>query len=138
LGANSVVTKVGLEAELLIGLYCVYSLILELIRLELVQEPDAAPFLIEVNDHPPAFLGDHFHRRLELPTAIAPQRVEDIAGQTLRMHAYEHAGLRTDVAQHQRDVLVLVHIVPVAEYAPDSVVGRKPGLGDSVHEALGL
>jgi len=64
--------------------------------------------------------------------------MEDVTRQTLRVHSHEHARVRTNVAEYERDVLVLVDVVPVTEHAPYSHVGGEPCLGDSVHEPLGL
>src|SRR5690242_1217510 len=48
--ADAVVAQVGAEAERLVGLDRVLPLVLELVRLELVEQPDAAPLLVEVDD----------------------------------------------------------------------------------------
>src|ERR1700704_1256496 len=122
LGANSIIAEIWLEAKPLIGLDSVDALILELIRLELVEETNAPALLIEINNDALAFFGNHFHGGLELPPAITAERVEDVTGQTLRVHPDEHAGIRTNVAQHQGDVLVLVDIISVAEYPPHTRV----------------
>src|SRR2546430_17428485 len=79
LRANAVVAQVGLEAESLVRFHRIDSLVLELVRLELVEETDSAPFLVKVDDDAFAFLGDHFHRRVELPPAVAAQGMEDVA-----------------------------------------------------------
>ena len=42
------------------------------------------------------------------------------------------------VAVHERDVLLLVDVVLVADDAPRSVIGRQPRLGDAMHETLVL
>src|SRR5689334_5719549 len=55
LGADAVVPKIGLEPELLVGFDRVRPLILKLVRLELVEQADAASFLVEIDDHAPAF-----------------------------------------------------------------------------------
>src|SRR5690348_912394 len=47
LRADAVVAQVGGEAELLVGLHRVRSTILQLVRLELVEEADPPPFLVE-------------------------------------------------------------------------------------------
>src|SRR5262249_13967760 len=50
LRADAVVSQVGLEAELLVGLDGVRAVILQLVRLELVEETDPAPLLVQVYD----------------------------------------------------------------------------------------
>src|SRR5688572_29960667 len=49
LRADSVVAKVGLEAQPLVRLDGVCPFVLQLIRLELVEESDASAFLIEID-----------------------------------------------------------------------------------------
>ena len=44
----------------------------------------------EVEQHALALGLDHRQRRLELLAAVAAQRVEDVAGQALGVHAHEH------------------------------------------------
>ena len=53
-----------------------------------------AALLGEVEQHAPALALDHRQRRLELLAAVAAQRVEDVAGQALGVHAHEHVGSR--------------------------------------------
>src|SRR5450759_28287 len=64
--------------------------------------------------------------------------MEDISGETLRVHSHQNARVRRDVAEDKRDVLVLVDVIAVADDAPRSEFGRKPSLGDAMHEPLGL
>src|SRR5262252_1953291 len=46
LRADAVVAEVGLEAERFVGLHRVRARVLQLVRAELVEEPDAASFLV--------------------------------------------------------------------------------------------
>jgi hypothetical protein len=64
--------------------------------------------------------------------------MEDVAGETLGVHSHEHARVRPDFAEDEREVLVLVDVISVAEDAPGAEVGWKAGVGDAVHEPLGL
>ena len=81
-------------------------LILQLVRLELVEQSDAAAFLVEIDDHAPALGGDHLHRPVQLPSAVAAQRMEDVAGETLGVHAHQHVRLPRHLTVDERDVLV--------------------------------
>src|SRR3989441_13229319 len=89
--------------------------ILELVGLELVEEPDAAPLLVEVDHDAAALGGDHAHRRVQLPAADAPPRAEHVAGEALGVHAHEDARLVTHRAVHERHVLRRIHVVAVAD-----------------------
>jgi hypothetical protein len=64
--------------------------------------------------------------------------MEDIAGETLGVHSHEHARVRPNVTEDERDVLVLVDVIPIAEDAPGAEIGWKAGVGDAVDEALSL
>jgi hypothetical protein len=64
--------------------------------------------------------------------------MEDVSGETFRVHSHEHARVRLDVPEHESDMLVIVDIVAVADDAPGPDFRRKAGFGDAMHEALGL
>ena len=108
LGADAVVALVGLEAEPLVGLDRVEPLVLQLVGANLVGQADAAPFLVQVQQHAAPFGGDPLHRRVELRAAVAARRVEHVAGQALRVHAHQHVLAVADVAAHERDVRLAV------------------------------
>ena len=93
LGADPVVAQVGRHAQLEVGVDGVEALLLELVGLELVEQADAAALLGEVEQHAAALLLDAQQRVLELLAAVAAQRVEDVAGEALRVHAHEHVVL---------------------------------------------
>ena len=79
------------EAELEVRLDRVHPVLLQLVRLQLVQQADAAAFLRDVEQRRrcPSPL-DPRERHLELLAAVAAQRVEDVAGQALGVDADEH------------------------------------------------
>ena len=57
LGPDAVIPQVGREAEPRVGLDRILPVILERIGLELVDEPDPAPLLIQVHDDAPVLPG---------------------------------------------------------------------------------
>src|SRR3989449_65665 len=138
LRADAVVPQVRLETELLVGFDGVVPLILQLIRLELVEEADASSFLIEVHDPPGARLRDHPHRAVQLPAAVAARRTEYVAGQALGVHPHQHLLLPCDLAVHQGDVLRLIHVIPIADDPEFAERGREPRLSDAMDQALVL
>ena len=115
LGADAVLAQVGGQAELEVGVDGVEALLLELVGAQLVEQADAAPLLGEVDEHAAALALDHRQRRLELLAAVAAQRVEDVAGQALRVHAHEHVVGARDVALDERDVVLVVDQRAVAD-----------------------
>jgi hypothetical protein len=71
----------GGEAELGVCLDRVGTGILELVRLQLVHEADAAPFLQQIEDDSLPFLRHPLERAIELVAAVAARGVKDVAGQ---------------------------------------------------------
>ena len=71
LAADSVVARIRPKSQVLVGLDSVHPLILQHVRLHLVDEADAAPLLLLVDDRSVSFLLDEFHGGLELTAAVA-------------------------------------------------------------------
>ena len=84
LARQLVVAQIGFEAQPLVGFHGVGALILQFVGAQLVQQADAAPFLMLVDQQAAAFVGDRLQRQFKLRAAIAAQAVEDVAGQALR------------------------------------------------------
>ncbi len=78
------------------------ALVLQFVGLELGHQADAAAFLVLVEQNAGALFGDGGERELELLAAVAAQRVEDVAGEALRVDAHD-GRRRVDVAHDQRD-----------------------------------
>src|SRR5688572_522150 len=113
LRADAVVADVGRESEFLVGRDGVVSFVLELVRLQLVDEPDAATLLQEVEEDAPARLDDLLHRERELGPAVAAARTEDVPGQALRVDAHENGLVLADLPVHERDVVFVRDVAPV-------------------------
>src|SRR4029079_9285983 len=77
--ADAVLARILGQPELDVGLDGVHPLLLQLVRLELVEEPDAAALLGHVEEDAAALARDLVERLLELLAAVAAQRVEDVA-----------------------------------------------------------
>ena len=84
-----VAAQVGLEAERLVGFHGIGALVLEFVGAQLVQQPDAAPFLVLVDEQAAALLGDALERQFQLRAAVAAQAVEDVSGEALGMDAHQ-------------------------------------------------
>lgn len=95
------VTVIGFETKTLVGLDGVQAGILQLICLEFGHQPDAAAFLLFVNQDARAFLSDHREGQLKLLPAVAAERMENVAGQALRVNSHQRSrGLH--IAHHKR------------------------------------
>src|SRR5688500_12322169 len=114
--------------------------VLELVRLELVEQANAPPFLVEIHDDAAPFVRDHLHRGVQLPPAIASHGVEHVAREALRVHADENLFPVADVAVDERDVLARVHVIAVADDAPvlPRHLGGQARFGDAMDEPLVL
>ena len=106
------------------------------VRLELVQQPDATAFLIEIHDHAASALLNHRHGRVELPPAVAAEGAEDVTGEALRVHPHEHPLAFLHIAEDERNMLTVVDVVSVTDHAPLTVLGGESGIGDAVHQSL--
>ena len=71
-----IITAIGSEAEFFIRLHCIASAVLKLVGLQFGHQADAAAFLLLVDQHAGAGLGDHGERQLQLLTAIAAHGIE--------------------------------------------------------------
>ena len=109
---------------------------LQLVRAELVQEADSAAFLAHVQDDAAPLGLDAGERLLELLAAVAEQRVEDVAGQALGVHADEDVLGALDVALHERDVLLVGQELPIRDRLELAVLGREPHRDDALDELL--
>ena len=138
LRADAVVAQVDRQAELEVGVDGVHALVLQVVGLELVQQADAAALLGQVEQHAGALALDHRQRRLELLAAVAAQRVEDVAGQALRVDAHEDVGRARDVALDQRHVVLGVDQRAVADGGELAEAGRQPRLHHALDEPVVL
>src|SRR5205814_9466157 len=108
----AVISLSWLESEPLTRFDCIETLVLELVRANFVRQPDAAPLLIQVKEHTSSFSRDPPHRKIELSTAIAADRVKDIAGEALGVDPNKDVFAIRDVAAHERDVgLIIQHVL---------------------------
>src|SRR4051812_36474859 len=66
--------------------------------------------------------------------------MKDVSGETLRVHAHQHAFITRlcNVAIYQCDVLMCIDVIFVADHAPNTEFGREPRFCNTMHEALGL
>src|SRR3989441_1081697 len=138
LRAHAIVPKVRLEAQRQVGLDCVLAFVLQLVRAQLVHQADAAPFLVQVQEHALPRLLNHLQRAMELLAAIAAKRSEHIGGEAPGVHADQHLVVQFDRALDQRDVGAMVEVV--LEHVRDEVAEdcRESRLRHFVNEGLSL
>ena len=136
LGADSVITLIGRETQLVVGLNRVEPfIVLKRISSDLVLEPDAATFLTHVEQNPAALFVDHGEGLLQLLSAITSAGSECIPRQTFAMDAHEHRLVRIDIALHKRHVVDVVDVVFVDD-ATEGAAGHGGHicLGDTANQ----
>ena len=85
------ITFIGLEAQPRIGIDGIEALVLQCIGPQLVEQADAAAFLLQIKQNTAARVGaDRRQRRVQLRPAITFQTAEHITGQARRMQADQH------------------------------------------------
>ena len=98
--------------------------------MELVDQADAAPLLLLIDQGPGAGLRDQAQGRLQLGPAVAAQRSEDVAGEALRVNAHQRRRVRPRVPGYQSHGLLAGVGVPEAVDGELSEGGRKLGARD--------
>ena len=73
LGTDAVFTQIRRETKTQIRIDRIQSALLQMVRMQLVSQTDAATFLPHVNDHAAAIRDDPLHRRVQLLAAVATQ-----------------------------------------------------------------
>src|SRR5262249_25811026 len=111
LHADPVVALVRLEPEPLVGLYGIEPFVLKLVGTNLVPQTDAAPLLVQVQKHAATLRRNSLHRRVQLCSAVAPDRMEHVSGQTRGVHTHHDVLAVADFATHERYVLLVVELV---------------------------
>ena len=124
---------VRLKSQSLVGLDRIQPGILQFISLQLRHQPNAAPFLLFINQNARAFTGDQRQRQLQLLPAIAPQRSKNVSGQALRMNPHQwRRGM--NVTHHQRHRLFRLSTgfgsKPKSVNPEPSPAGRKVSRGE--------
>ena len=104
-GGDVVAALVGEKSQVLIGVEGVEAAVLQHVGAQLVRQPDAAPFLIEIEQHAAAERADARDRRAQLLAAIAAQAAEQVAGEAGRVQAHGHGARGIGLADDDRDVL---------------------------------
>src|SRR6056297_3071156 len=106
LRAHAIVAEIGREAELEVRLDRVEPLlVLELVGLDLVRQPDPSPLLPHVEQDAGPGLRNRPKRGVELLAAITAQRSERVSGQALAVDAHQRGPVGADLAQDERHVI---------------------------------
>src|SRR5438105_4490491 len=133
---DAVVTRIDGKAQTNVGLDGVEPVVLQRIGAELVHQTDAPALLSQVHQHAASFGGDDRHRFLQLRLAVAALGAEDIAGETLAVHAHQHRLAVVHPPPHQRDVRRVRDQILVAVRRHRAELGGQHGRGATHHETF--
>src|SRR5487761_2235468 len=123
---DPVLARIDGQSEFQVGVDGVAAILLKCVGADLVTKSDTATFVTTQIDHDPCtFSGDLGQRRLELGSAVATHRAEDVAGEALRMDPHQHIAPARDVAVDERDVLFAVEDTLEDERLELAVLGGK-------------
>src|SRR5581483_619359 len=125
LGTLLVSPQVNAKPEQFVGLDGVGALVLQGVGANLIDDADAAPLLLLVNDHARPFVRNHAHCGMKLSPAVALDRAEHVARQTLRVNARECRAIRPRLPAHERDELLARGERAVADDAELAVFRRQ-------------
>src|SRR5688572_14945490 len=103
LRALFVAPKVNCQSQLLICLDCVRALILQRVSTNLINDADAATFLLLINNCAAPFPLDQFHCFAKLLTAVALGRSKHVARQTLGMNTDQSRSVLPQFTFHEYD-----------------------------------
>src|SRR5579859_4973696 len=126
---------IGLEPQLLIGLYRVQPLVLKFVGLELGHQSYPTTLLQFIKKHACPGLRDHRERHLQLLATVAAQRAENVAGQALRVNPHQRRRC-TNVAEDERDRFFLAPVTVSRSLLCRAVAcGSRPELAFEAHNA---
>ena len=130
-GSNSVIPFIILKAQFNIGFHGIPPLLLKFISFHFVVESDPPSLLTHVEKDATPLVPDRLERLLHLGPAIAPQRTEDVAGQTLRVDPGQHRAAIRHVSEGEGDVMLFGDLVP-EELQPELTERRRQSGGENV------
>src|SRR5215470_851915 len=101
LRALTVLAQINFQAKQFVSLNCISAFILQRIGADLVQNADATPFLLLINDGSEALFLNQLHSLMQLPAAITFGRGEYVTSQTLRVNSHESRHIRPQLSFEQ-------------------------------------
>src|SRR6476620_11039253 len=108
--AEAIVAQVSCVPEFRVGLYRVESFLLQLVRVDFCRQSDTAALLSHVNQNALAFLLDLPKCGVQLISAIAPARRENVAREALAVHAHESGFVFVDSTFHEGEMVLPINL----------------------------
>src|ERR1700688_923798 len=98
-------------------------------------DAEASPRVVKVDEYAAIFPDNGFERTLDNFVAIAFGGRKNIAGEAVRMHAYERRA-SGQTSTNESDVLLAIHVRGVHDHAEIAVARGQSRLGDAADVAL--
>ena len=124
LGAETVIAQIAWVSKPGICLHRVETFLLQFVGVNFCCQPDPTAFLSHVNQNAAAFLLDLLQRRVELVSAIAPARAENVSGETLAVDAHQRRFVLVDLAFYQREMMLAIELRAVEVQIEIAIIGR--------------
>src|SRR6267143_3338329 len=101
-------------------------------------DAEAAARVVEVEKYAATFFGDGFQGAGDEFAAVAGGGTEDVTGEAVRMNAHQSRLCTFEIAAHQRDMLVVVHVAGVSNHAEIAKARGQDGFRDAADVAFML
>jgi hypothetical protein len=111
LSSGTVCARIHGESKVLVRFYSIEPSILQSVCSNLVQQPDSAAFLTEINENASPFSLKKPQRRFELLATVTTQGTEDFTCETFRMNP-------------DRDVVAVLYISFIDNHVLDAIFVR--------------
>ena len=122
--STTIVSLVGLESKMYIGVDSVKTFFLELIGCDLVHKTNAATLLLHVYQHTLTFFLDGLHSLVELFAAVAALGTEDVARHAGGVYSHQHWLVFLPLALDERQVLQTIALLTEGDEFEVSVFRR--------------
>jgi len=127
-GGTFVTPKIGREAKDPVRVDRVETVVLKVVRGDLVHDPDASSLLGQVQEDALRGSPESLHRGIELLATVAPLGTKDIARHAFGVQAHKDVGLPGDVPLHERHMLFARERADERVDPEVPVAGREPRL----------
>src|SRR5205814_1637685 len=123
LRAETVVAQIAGITKLRVCLNSVESFLLQFIGMDFCCQSNAASFLSHVNQDTAAFLLNLPQRGVQLISTIAPPRAENVASETLAVHAHQRWFVLLDLSFFQGKMMLAVECRAIQMQVKIAVIG---------------
>ena len=124
------IARIHGQVEGEIGFYGIHALVLQGVGADFVDEPDAAPFLAQIDENAAPFLADGVQGCFKLGAAVAFLREECVSGKAFGVDAGENGRAVCNIAHNKGDVFLPAAAVFKTVHLEYAVCGGQAAGGD--------